>query len=117
MSSREKPILTNRDYPYHDFKKFEDGDEPDSYSVGESNMGLNGDQNKLFVSKSTLIHATQDCTIRFNNAENVAVDIVANNLFTFESNIHAVYILTIGTDGVLRMWFEGMLPEDARRPE
>lgn len=109
-------IGANRDYPYHDYKAYDDGDEPVFYQVGESNRDEHGDQFKLFVSKSTLIYSDVACTLRFNSANNVTQTIVANTWYTFESNIKAVYVVTIGTDGTLYMYFEGVLPEETRAP-
>lgn len=113
----ERVIHSGRDFPYHDYKKFEDGDEPDTYQVGEANLNADGDQRKLFVSKSTLIYSDVACTVKFNHADNVTIDILANTWYTFWSNIHRVIVLTIATGGTLYMYFEGVLPEDARRPE
>jgi roadblock/LC7 domain-containing protein len=77
-------------------------------------MGNGGDQKKLFTSKSTLIFATAVCTIKFNNANNVTIDILANTWYEFYQNIHMVIIVTIGTDGTVYLYFEGALPEESR---
>ena len=107
----------NHDYPYHDYKLFEDTDEPVTYPVGTDNRVGRGDQHKLFVSKSTLLIATATTTVRFNSTENVTITLIANIPYTFYSNIHQLYVVAIGAQGVLYAYFEGVLPEDAGRPE
>lgn len=105
-------FLANRDYPLHDFKKFEDTDEPCTYRVGEDNK--QGDQKKYFVSKSTMVYADVACTLRWNSANNVVQDIVANTWYTFKCNIRSVHVVTIGANGTLRLYFEGVLPQEVR---
>lgn len=107
----------NYDFPYHDYVAIEDGSEPVVYQVGKSNQVGRGDQHKLFTSKSTLLIADQTTTIRFNSTENVTITLIANVPYTFYSNIHALYVVTIGTGGTLYAYFEGVLPDEARRPE
>ena len=107
----------NHDYPYHDYKHFSDTDEPTVYQVGEDNRTGRGTQHKLFVSKSTLLIATQLTTVRFNSAENVTIVLLANIPYTFYSNIYALHVVTIGVDGELYAYFEGVHPKDAGRPE
>jgi hypothetical protein len=109
--------ITNHDFPYHDYKSFDDGDEPVLYQVGKSNQLGRGDQHKLFTSKSTLLIATATTTVRFNSTENVTITLIADVPYTFYSNIHTLYVVTIGTDGVLYAYFEGVHPKEARRPE
>lgn len=113
----DRPILANRDYPYHDYHTVEDGIEPDMYNVGENNVTTDGSQKKRFISKSTLIFSDVACTIRFNHTENVTIAIMANVWFTFECDIHRVYTVTIGAGGDIHFWFEGVLPDEARTPE
>lgn len=105
-------ILANHDYPLHDYKKIEDGSEPTAYAVGTDNR--NGDQRKLFVSKSTLVYSDVACTLRWNNDRNVTQDIIANTWYTFRANIRSVHVITIATDGTLYLYFEGVLPEEVR---
>jgi len=109
--------LANKDYPYFDYKTYADTEEPEMYNVGKDSITGESTQHKLFVSKSTLIIADVDCTIQFNNTNNVVVDIIADILFTFKHNIHAVNVLTIGAGGNIYMYFEGVLPNEARNPE
>lgn len=107
----------NHDFPYHDYKLFEDADEPTVYQVGTDNQTGRGTQHKKFVSKSTLLIATATTTIRFNSAENVLSTLIANVPYTFYSNIYALHVVAIGAGGALYAYFEGVLPEDAGRPE
>lgn len=117
MSNPERPIMANRDYPYHDYHAFSDTDEPTHYVVGTDNKLSSGDQNKNFVSKSTLLYSDVACTVQFNNAENVVIDIIADTWYEFKSNIHTLIVVTIATDGTLYAYFEGDFPQEARRPE
>lgn len=109
--------LSNRDYPFHDYHLFEDGAEPTSYVVGKDNQEAPGDHNKPFVSKSTLLIATATTTVRFNHGSNVLMTLIANIPYTFESNIRQLFVVDIGADGALYAYFEGVLPDEARRPE
>ena len=61
--------------------------------------------------------ATVDSQVRFNNTNNVLIDLPANQWLTFESNISTLIVVTIGEDGVLYSYFEGVLPEEARNPQ
>lgn len=106
--------LVNRDIPLHDYKAFEDGDEPTKHVVGSSNMANASDQKKLFTSKSTLLFATGECTVRFNNANNVAVTILANTWYEFYQNVHTLIVDAIASQAVLHCYFEGTLPEECR---
>jgi len=107
-------VNANRDYPLHDYHKFVDTDEPIAYTVGTDNLTNGGDQKKRFTSKSTLLFATQACTVRFNNSNNVTQDILANTWYEFYQNIHTLIVVTIGSQGILYAYFEGTLPEEAR---
>jgi len=108
----------NRDYPFHDYKYLADGSEPAWYIVGSANVDARGDHSKLFVSKSTLIIVTQDTVVRFNNTRNVAQTLrAANSPYEFYGNIWAVNVTDIGEGGAVYMYFEGVLPEEARAPE
>lgn len=110
-------IGANHDYPYHDFKTIEDGSEPLLYSVGKNNMNAKGTQSKLFVSKSTLILANAECTIRFNDTNNTPITIRPDVCYEFLSNIHMVYVSAIGDGGRIDMAFEGVLPQECRSAE
>jgi hypothetical protein len=107
-------INANRDYYMHDYKSYTAQYAPISYVVGTDNKKNSADQKKLFTSKSTLIYSNAACTIKFNNANNVTIDILANTWYEFYLNIHMVIILTIGADGTIYMYFEGTLPEECR---
>lgn len=111
-------ILANREYPYHDHVIYEAGVEPISYVVGSANVSANGSQRKLFVSKSTLIYCNKDITVRFNDANNVLVTIpAAVTPIEFHSNIYNIIIVSIGVQGTLHIWCEGVLPDEARSSE
>lgn len=113
-----KAVFTaNRDFPYHDFTSIADGEEPKNYVVGTNNRNANGDQQKTFVSKSTLIISDVECTVRFNDTGNVAQTILADTCYEFKSNIKNVYVSAIATDGTIYMYFEGVLPQETRDAE
>lgn len=107
----------NHDFPYHDYKLFEDADEPTVYQVGTDNQTGAGTQHKKFVSKSTLLIATTQTTVRFNSGGNVLFTLLANVPYTFYSNIYSLLVVAIGAGGELHAYFEGVLPDEARRPE
>lgn len=107
----------NHDFPYHDYKLFEDGDEPTVYQVGTDNQTGAGTQHKKFVSKSTLLIATGVTRVRFNSAENVLLTLLTNVPYTFYSNIYALVVVEIAEGENLYAYFEGVLPKDAGRPE
>jgi len=90
------------------------------YVVGQDQLTGKGDQQKHFISKSTLLFATINCSVKFNSLGNVTIAILANTWYEFKSNIHTVYVYDDGsdlTDGYLKMYFEGVLPQEGRRPE
>lgn len=109
--------LAHRDYPYHDFETATMTAAYQTYRVGENNRGLRGDQHKLFVSKSLLVYATQNAYVRFNHASNVIQTILANTWYEFMSNIYAVHFAYVQTAGTIYLYPEGVLPQEARRPE
>jgi hypothetical protein len=119
---------TNRDFPYHDYVVIDNSEGTGAingvYQVGQSNMDLHGDQAKRFVSKRTLILCTDSSTvIVFNDSKNVPMipfydQDTLNNLIRqeYHTNIHAVYY-SVATNDMLLMYFEGVLPQEARNPE
>ena len=111
--------LANRDLPYHDYKHVDEESTDSKYTVGDNQIKGYGDQRKQFVSKSTLIYATEDITVHFNNTNNVPIDILADTWYEFKSNIYQVF-WTYG--GQAETWdiyfyFEGVLPQEQRSPE
>ncbi len=121
----------NHDYPYHDFIKIENESENDvlygSYAVGTNNINAHGDQSKRFVSKRANIWATKDATtIRFNDSRNVEMElepILVDDIGgivrvgkEYHTNVAVVYY-AIATESYLYMYFEGVLPEEARDAE
>jgi hypothetical protein len=111
--------LANRDYPYHDYTSYNEQSTDTKYMVGANQLHGHGDQRKPFVSKSTLIFATDDFYVYFNNQNNVAVTILADTWYEFKSNIYQVFWLHIGEDDTysLYLYFEGVLPNEQRSPE
>jgi len=91
-----------------------------AYAVGTNNISDRGDQKKLFVSKSTLIFANKTWAIRFNNMNNVIIYLEPNVWYEFKSNIQQVFhepVMGVIADDYIRFYFEGVLPDEARRPE
>ena len=80
-------------------------------------MGGKGDQKKLFLSKSLLVFCTTNTYVRFNNANNVIFTILANTWYEFMSNIYAVHHAYVADAGTIHLYPEGVLPQEARRPE
>ena len=107
---------TNRDYPYRDYLKATSSGPISGYAVGTNNINKHGNQSKLFVSKSTLIYASAACTVVFNDSKNVVIDILPLVWYEFKSNIWMIF-WDLGTDGAdLYLYFEGVLPDEARVP-
>jgi hypothetical protein len=109
--------LANRDYPYHDFHYVTSQSTENKYSVGENQLHGHGDQRKLFVSKSTLIYSTANTEVRFNNANNVTIAILANTWYEFKSNIYQVFYPTPEGEDMLYLYFEGVLSNEQRGAE
>lgn len=107
----------NIDLPYHDYHHANSQSTIGFYVVGSNQINAHGAQHKLFVSKNTLIYSTEATHVHFNDSRNVAVAILANTWYTFFSNIAAVYYPIPGADKDLYLYFEGVLPEEARSPE
>jgi len=112
LSKREPRSLANWDLPYHDYHHADEDSTDRSYRVGENNIGQGRDQKKLFVSKCTLIYCTEDTTIHFNNANNVAVTILANTWYTFYFNVYSLTHAAITEGKDLYVYTEGVLPEE-----
>ena len=110
----------NRDLPFHDYHLFETGASSGwmSYAVGHDNVTTQGDQRKLFVSKSTLIYSPLDVSIKLNNMNNVTIAILANTWYEFKSNIFHVFAhdAELGVS-YIKFYFEGVMVDEARRPE
>lgn len=90
------------------------------YAVGSNNITDRGDQKKLFTSKSTLIYSTLTCDVKFNNMNNVTIAILANTWYEFKSNIFQVFVdavHTVAETHVIKLYFEGVMYDEARRPE
>jgi hypothetical protein len=110
-------INANRDLPFNDYNTA-DLTVSGSYVVGQNNIKDVGDQKKFFVSKSTLLYSTVDTSVRFNSQNNVLNVILANTYYEFKHNIHAVFYYDDGDqEDVLKMWFEGVMYNEARRPQ
>ncbi|MCJ7621737.1 MAG: hypothetical protein MUP64_16155 [Anaerolineae bacterium] len=85
--------------------------------MGSNQINAHGAQHKLFVSKNTLIFSTETTHVHFNDSRNVPQDILANTWYTFYSNIAAVYFPIPAQGKIMLLYFEGVLPEEARSPE
>lgn len=107
----------NRDLPFHDYKFVERTADTGMYVVGSDNINGLGDQKKVFVSKSSLFFSTADLVIHLNSHNNVAITILANTYYEFKSNIHSVFWDATQGAGIFKMWFEGVMYHEARRPE
>jgi len=109
--------LANRDYPYEDSVEISFTSAEQHYVVGTNSLNAQGSQRKLFVSKSTLFYATQNCYVRFNHSRNVQNPILRDIWYTFESNISEIFVVRVTTDGTLYAYFEGVLPQEQRSAE
>lgn len=124
-------ISANHDYPYHDFIFIDNSESEEDlagiYVVGTSNINAHGDQTKRFVSKHTNIWSDFiDNTVKFNDSRNVdvylpirAVDTVETMAIyekEFHTNISSVHYNVVAGQR-LWMYFEGVLPEEARDAE
>lgn len=109
--------LAHRDWPYHDFETATTTEAYQTYAVGENNLGRNGDQTKRFVSKSLLIFCTTNSYVVFNNRSNVVQTLLANTWYEFMSNIYVVHYAYVTSEGTIYLQPEGVLPQEARRPE
>lgn len=110
-------LSANREYPYNDYHHADAQSTNGFYVVGSNQIDAHGSQHKLFVSKSTLILSTEDTHLHFNDSRNVAVTILMNTWYEFKHNVAAVYFPIPGADKDLYLYFEGVLPEEARSPE
>jgi hypothetical protein len=107
----------NRDLPFHDAYNNDFYDTVTSYVVGSNQIEGTGDQKKHFVAKSTLIYSTVERTLKFNSENNVPVLLLANVFYEFKSNIHSVFFDISHIDDLIYLWFEGVMYNEARRPE
>jgi hypothetical protein len=98
-----------------------------SYAVGTNNVNAHGDQSKRFVSKRANIWTNNgEVTIRFNDSRNIAIPLPPklcdlNGIILwyekeFHANIASVYY-SVPATFLLYMYFEGVLPEEARDAE
>ena len=110
-------ILTNRDYPYHDYHSDTTTATYQTYTVGEKNIDREGDQKKLFISKSLLIMATTNTYIKLNHSGNVIITLLANNWYEFKSNIIRVMYAYVQEAGTIYIIPEGVLPDESRDAE
>ena len=110
-------ILANRSYPYHDYETATTIATEVTYRVGENNQRGNADQNKLFVSKSTLIYCTTNTHIILNSSENVVQLLLANTWYEFLSDIYMIHYYYASAAGTIYILTEGTSPHEARRPE
>jgi hypothetical protein len=108
---------TNHDFPYHDYFYIENESSTDtligSYAIGANNKDRHGDQSKLFVSKHTVpVVIGGETTFEFNDSRNVVFDFNVNTM-DFYCNVNVLFY-SIGPTNKFGMFFEGVLPEEAR---
>ena len=90
------------------------------YVVGSNQLTGKGDQQKHFISKSTLVYSPILAQIKFNSLHNVTIPIMSDTWYEFKSNIHTVYVYDEGTDiteAEILFYFEGVMYDEGRRPE
>jgi len=109
--------LSHRDWPYHDYETATTTATYTSYRVGENNKSASGDQHKFFTAKSTLILCTTNVYVILNHDNNVVQEIPANTWFEFESNVFFIQYAYVDEAGTIRIYTEGVAPNEARRPE
>lgn len=110
-------FTANRDYPYHDYETATLTSTYKPYAVGDNNKDKHGSQSKLFVSKDTLIYSTVEADVKFNDAENVEIDILANTYYTFRCNISRIFYKYSSEEGTIYIWCDGVLPQEVRSSE
>ncbi|GAG65695.1 unnamed protein product [marine sediment metagenome] len=106
--------LANRSYHMDDYMSATTTTAYKGYRVGTNNQGLNGSQEKTFVSKSTLIMCTEAFNVKFNHSENVVHYLQADTWFVFEQDIHLVMYALSQEAGTIYIHFEGVLPIEGR---
>jgi len=111
------PYMANRDYPYHDYHSDTTTAIYQTYTVGEKNIDREGDQKKLFVSKSLLIMATTDTYVKFNHSGNVVKTLLANNWYEQKHNITRIMYAYVDEAGTIYIEPEGVLPNEQRDAE
>lgn len=112
---------TNWDLPYHDLLIINNTEGQEtisgSYPVGKNNRDAHGNQAKLFVSKHTFVFVVGETDeIRWNDSKNVIIALPATSYGPFKTNIHTVFY-SVAVGSVLAIYFEGVLPQEARNPE
>jgi hypothetical protein len=107
----------NRELPYHDYTMVNVTVDPRFYAVGTNNVNAHGSQRKRFVSKSTLVWSSGDTAIRFNDNNNQTMILPDHTWIEFKSNISSVYWDALAPYRYILMYFEGVLPEEARFTE
>ena len=110
-------INANRDLPFHDYHVVETPTSTGMYVVGSNNIDGVGDQKKYFVSKSTLFYSDGDMDIHLNSHNNILITLLADTWYEFKSNIHSVFWDGGRNATYFKMYFEGVMYHEARRPE
>lgn len=110
-------ISANRSLPFHDYETATMTATYKPYNVGENNQLGKGTQHKKFVSKSTLILATENADIKLNNSENIEIDILADTYYEFKSDISVIFYKYSAVEGTIYIWTEGVLAQEGRNPE
>ncbi len=112
---------TNWDFPYHDELFIDNSGGQDAivgaYPVGKTNRDAHGNQAKLFVSKHTIItDSGVSDELCFNDSKNINIYPNALEGLDIYTNIHTVFY-SVAAGSTLRIYFEGVLPQEARNPE
>jgi hypothetical protein len=115
--SQEQALNSNWDLPYHDILIIDnvEGQDPvaGSYEVGQNNVDAHGDQKKCFVSKHTfLVSVVEETVLRLNDSRNVDIADYLSGEWLLTNISRVYYVIPAG--GVLVIYFEGVLPEEAR---
>ena len=80
----------------------------DDYLVGISAFAREpGRLPIFFVAKTILVHCSQACFLRFNNANALDIPVPANNWMTFDVLLSRLYYIRDTVNGTLRVWFQG----------
>lgn len=114
MSSEDKPVMANHDYPFFDGAELTTQVGQKVYNVGQNQVNAGAGQKKLFVSKDTYIYCTTDTYVCFNYSENDEVLFYANRAYTILANVWAVFYRYSSESGTLELKFDGVLSRDAR---
>lgn len=78
-----------------------------SFTNTETNYWIGTDAGDEFMSESTLLHASEDCLVRFNGAAAVQHFIPRDVYFNYTNKIVRIFVVRDTVNGTLRVWSEG----------